>query len=171
MQGVELAPKWLEQGVSSDLWLLFLFGLFVLEGAYLLYVVPSELLVPAALLVVGDSAGAFLSILFVACLGATIGQVGLFIAVRRIGRGWLLQTRWMPVTEGQLERFEGWFDKYGPVAVPVSNSLIFVRGTMTFPAGLSRMRLSAFVLYSATGTLIFEAAIALLYYAGIYVVF
>lgn len=139
-----------------------LLGVFVLEGLMVLYFAPSESLVPAAILALGDGTGTLAAILAVAVVGATLGQVALFVLVRRAGREYVLQRDWVGVTEAQLERFDTWFGRWGPIAVPVSNTLLFVRGVFTVPAGLSDMRLRSFALLSAVGTLCFEAALAAL---------
>lgn len=139
-----------------------LFLVFVVEGLMLLYVAPSESLVPAAILVLGDEPATLAAILAVAVLGATAGQVALFLVAHRAGREYVLERGWLGVSESQLDRFDAWFDRWGPIAVPVSNAMLFVRGMVTVPAGLSEMRLQTFALLSALGTLCFEAALAAL---------
>ncbi len=142
--------------------LVALFGVFVVEGAMLLYIAPSESLVPAALVVLGDSPGTIVAILVVSVVGATVGQVTLFVLVRRAGREYVLERRWLGVSDAQLSRFDTWFERWGPLAVPVSNTMLFVRGMLTFPAGLSDMDLRTFAVLSALGTLCFEAILAAL---------
>jgi len=136
-----------------------LLGVFVLEGLMLLYLAPSESLVPAAIVAFGDRPNTLLAILSLAVVGATLGQVALFVVVRRAGREYVLDRGWLGVSEAQLSRFDAWFQRWGPIAVPVTNTMLFVRGMITVPAGLSDMRLRTFVLLSAIGTLCFEAAL------------
>ncbi|QLG61009.1 DedA family protein [Halorarum salinum] len=156
-------PPWLEGLLSSEWAYVVLFGVFVLEGAMLMYFVPSELVVPGSLVLLGHSPDRVLAILGIAVLGATIGQFALFKLAQRGGREWLLRKRWFRVSEDTLDRFDGWFDRWGPIVVPVSNSLLFTRGMLTVPAGLSEMDDRQFVVLSAIGTLCFEAALAGLY--------
>jgi len=139
-----------------------LLGVFVIEGLMLLYFAPSESLVPAAVLVLGDGPATLAAILAVAVAGATLGQVGLFLVARRAGREYVIERGWIGVTEPQLERFDAWFDRWGPLAVPVSNTMLFVRGMLTVPAGLSDMDLRTFAALSAVGTFCFEAILAAL---------
>jgi len=139
-----------------------LLGVFVIEGLMLLYFAPSESLVPAAVLVLGDGPATLAAILAVAVAGATLGQVGLFLVTRRAGRECVIERGWIGVSEAQLERFDAWFDRWGPLAVPVSNTMLFVRGMLTVPAGLSDMDLRTFAALSAVGTLCFEAILAAL---------
>jgi membrane protein DedA with SNARE-associated domain len=134
---------------------------FVLEGAMLMYFMPSELMVPASLVLLGRDEIFF--ILGVAVVGATIGQYALFKVAERGGREYLLQKRWFKVSESKLDRFDGWFDRWGPVVIPVSNSLLFTRGMLTVPAGFAEMDDRKFLALSALGTLSFEAILAGLY--------
>lgn len=137
-----------------------LFGVFILEGAMLLYFAPSESLVPAAVLVLGNSTGEIAAVVGVAVVGATIGQTALFVLAKRSGREVLRERRWIAVSEDSLDRFERWFDRWGPVVVPVSNTLLFTRGMLTIPAGLAEMDTRHFVALSALGTLAFEGILA-----------
>ena len=137
-----------------------LFAVFVVEGAMLLYFAPSESLVPAAVLALADSTTDIAAILAVAVVGATIGQTALFVLARRGGREAIFERRWFSVSEDRLARFEAWFDRWGPVVVPVSNTLLFTRGMATIPAGLAEMDTRTFVALSALGTLSFELLLA-----------
>jgi membrane protein DedA with SNARE-associated domain len=145
--------------------LVALLFVFVLEGAMLLYFAPSEALVPAAVTVLARTAGGYelptvAAILLVAVAGATAGQTGLFLLAKRGGREWLLERPWFRVDEARLDRFGRYFDKYGLLAVPASNTLLFTRGMLTVPAGVAGMETRRFVALSAVGTLAFEAILA-----------
>lgn len=140
-----------------------LFCILVLEGAMLLYFAPSEALVPAGIALLTGGAGDYLGIatvIGVAVLGATVGQYALFTIAKRAGREYLLEQSWFRVSEDRLERFDGWFDRWGPLAVPVSNSLLFTRGMLTVPAGLADMDDRTFVALSAFGSVIFQSWLA-----------
>ncbi|WP_255152632.1 DedA family protein [Halorarius halobius] len=146
--------------LNSEYAFLILLGVFVLEGAMLMYVMPSEGIVPAAILLLGESPVEYALIIGVAVVGATIGQFALFSLAKRGGREYLLEKRWFRISEEKLDRFDGWFDRWGPVVVPVSNSLLFTRGMLTVPAGLAEMDDREFVALSALGTLSFECILA-----------
>ncbi|WP_101295081.1 DedA family protein [Halegenticoccus soli] len=168
---VEEMPAEFQQLLESEYALLVLLGVFVLEGAMLMYFMPSELIVPGSIFLIGDTsrlvAPANLAIIAIAVVGATIGQYALFKVARRGGREYLLQKRWFRISEAQLDRFDGWFERWGPAAVLLSNTLLFTRGMLTVPAGLSDLSDRRFVAYSALGTLSFELILAgLLVFAG-----
>lgn len=160
------APTWLESLLTSDLALAVLLGICILEGTMLLRFMPSELIAPTALALIGTSIADITVILTITVVGTTIGQTILFFLIRRAGREYLLQKRWFPLTGARLDRFDGWFDRWGPVAVAGSNTLLFVRGVLTVPAGLSDMQLRSFVTLSAIGTLSFQAILTGLYLLG-----
>jgi membrane protein DedA with SNARE-associated domain len=126
----------------------------------LLYFAPSESLVPVALFAVGRSPEDIAVVVGIAVLGATVGQYLLFLLAKRGGRERLLERPWFRVSEERLDRFDGWFDRWGPLVVPVSNSLLFTRGMLTVPAGFAEMDDRQFVALSALGTLSFELVLA-----------
>jgi membrane protein DedA with SNARE-associated domain len=160
-------PAWLSSLFTSEVGYLVFFAICVLEGAMLLRFMPSELVVPSALLLMGTAPSTVLTIIGLAVVGTTIGQVALFYAVRRLGRRYVVQSQWVPVTDDRLDRFDDWFERWGRVVVPVSNTLLFVRGLFTFPAGLSEMRGSTFLVLSAVGSLTFQSILASVYlFAG-----
>jgi membrane protein DedA with SNARE-associated domain len=143
--------------------------IFVLEGAMLLYFAPSEILVPAAIGALATTDGGYewgtiVAIFAVAVVGATAGQTTLFLLAQRGGREWLLRKPWFRVSEDQLERFAGWFDRWGDAAVPISNALLFTRGMVTVPAGVAEMDVRRFAALSALGTLVFEGWLAVSFY-------
>lgn len=154
-------PPLLRDLLASEYALVVLFGVFVLEGAMLMYFVPSELVVPGALVLLGEDRA--VAVIAVAVAGATVGQYALFVLAKRAGREYLLDRRWFRIDDDRLARFEGWFERWGPLVVPLSNSLLFTRGMLTVPAGLAAMSDRRFVALSAAGTLVFESALAALY--------
>ena len=158
-------PDFLRDLLASDYAFVVLFGVFVLEGAMLMYFMPSELIVPGALLLIGETVADAALIIGIAVLGATVGQYLLFKVAKRAGREYLLQTRWFRVSDERLAKFEGWFDRWGPIVIPVSNALLLTRGMLTVPAGLAEMEDREFVALSALGTLAFECLLAGLYVA------
>ena len=155
------------EALLREYWLPALFGVFIIEGAMLLYFAPSEALVPAAIVAAQKTSVApantttYVTIIVTAVVAATIGQYLLFLLAKRWGRERLLERPWFRVSDDQLTKFENWFGKWGLFAVPASNSFLFTRGMLTVPAGLSKMRDRDFIVLSALGTLSFEVLLAL----------
>ncbi len=137
-----------------------LFFVFILEGAMLLYFAPSESLVPFAVTFLASSTADLVFIIAIAVVGATIGQYALFLLAKHGGREYLLEKSWVRIDPDRLDRFDGWFERWGPIVVPVSNTLLFTRGMLTVPAGFAEMDDGRFVVLSALGTLSFEVILA-----------
>ncbi|WP_339105640.1 VTT domain-containing protein [Haloterrigena salinisoli] len=165
---LEGMPTWLESLFASEFAFAVLLGICILEGAMMLRFMPSELVVPSALALMGSSIPKTVAIVAVAVVGTTLGQFLLFCLVRRAGREYVIQKRWFPLTESRLERFDGWFDRWGGIAVAASNTMLVVRGLLTVPAGLSEMDGRTFVALSALGSLSFQSILAGLYLFGGY---
>lgn len=154
----KLAEQWLDQyGLFA------LFFILILEGAMLLYFAPSESLVPIGVTLLPNSSHDYTTIavvILVAVVGATIGQYALFSLAKRGGREYLLEKPWFRVSESSLDRFDGWFQRWGRIVVPVSNALLFTRGMLTVPAGFAEMDDREFIVLSALGTLVFQSWLA-----------
>lgn len=155
-------PPYLRNLLDSEYALVALLCVFVLEGAMLMYFMPSEAIVPVSIGLMGHTISEIVVIIGVAVIGATTGQFALFLLAKRGGREWLLKKRWFRVSDSSLDRFDGWFERWGPVVIPVSNALPFTRGMLTVPAGFAEMRNREFVALSALGTVIFETTLAAL---------
>lgn len=163
---VLLGDSSMVEGFLSEYGLLALFAILVLEGAMLLYFAPSEALVPASIQLFAASTNDVWTIailILVATAGATVGQFALFTVAKRTGREWLLDRSWFRVREDRVTQFEGWFERWGHVAVALSNALLFTRGMLTVPAGFADMDDVEFVALSALGTLVFQTWIALVW--------
>ncbi|SDL92935.1 membrane protein DedA, SNARE-associated domain [Halogranum gelatinilyticum] len=157
-------PSYLQGLLDSEYALLVLLAVFVLEGAMLMYIMPSELIVPGAILLIGDTTQLVsptnLLIIGIAVMGATTGQYLLFKLAERGGRDYLLGKRWFRISEEKLDKFDGWFQRWGPVVVPLSNTMLFTRGMLTVPAGFSELDGRKFLVLSAVGTLSFQVILA-----------
>jgi membrane protein DedA with SNARE-associated domain len=137
-----------------------LFAVFVIEGAMVLYFAPSESVVPAAVILLADTPAEVALVVAVSAAGATVGQTLLFGVARYGGRELIQRSRLLSLGGDHMDRFEAWFDRWGTLSVPASNTLPFVRGMLTVPAGVADMRVRRFVLLSALGTLCFETLLA-----------
>lgn len=156
-------PPAVETLLTSEFAFIVLFGISVLEGMMLLRFMPSELVVPTALVLIGSSMTDAILIVLITVFGTTIGQFVLFSLVRQGGRNYVLQKSWFRMNESRLQRIDRWFKRWGPIAIPISNTLLFVRGLLTVPAGLSDMDGRTFVTLSALGSLSFQSILAALY--------
>ena len=121
-------PDWLASMFTSEVGLLVLLGISILEGTMMLRFMPSELVVPSALLLIGSSIPEVVTIVTIAVIGTTIGQTILFVLARRGGREYLLQKGWIPVSESRLDRVSSG-------STPIANPSSGIRSAlMYFPS-------------------------------------
>jgi len=97
-------------------------------------------------------AWAYVTIAVTGVLGNTLGAVGGWVIGFYGGRPLLERYgKWLHVTERRMERAEGWFDRFGRVAVPLGFAAPVVRSFVAIPAGLFRERPAQFVPLAALG--------------------
>jgi membrane protein DedA with SNARE-associated domain len=85
-------------------------------------------------------------------LSAAIGPVRLRALVIRYGV-------WMGFREPDLDRAEAWFDRHSRVAVLICRCIPLVRSLISIPAGFRRMPLGAFTVFTALGSLVWNAVL------------
>ena len=107
-------------------------------------------------------------LIILGAIGATIGTTAIYLIALKLGRTILLRyLKFVKVSEKKLERVEIWFEKYGDKAVFLGRMVPVMREMISVPAGLLRMKIPKFVLYSFAGSLIWAAATILAgYYFG-----
>jgi membrane protein DedA with SNARE-associated domain len=124
---------------------------------------PSELVLPYAGFLVGDPSqlepitGArwdFWIVVAVATLGNTIGSViGYYIGAWG-GRPFLERYgKYLHIRPHELELADRFFQKYGPATAFFSRLMPIVRTFISFPAGVARMPIGKFILYSTLGAI------------------
>lgn len=86
----------------------------------------------------------------------TIGLYGGRPLIARFGKYVLLNER-------HLDKAERWFSKYGEVTVLFGRMVPAVRTFVSLPAGIARMRVWRFVVFSVIGSLVWNIAMV---YAG-----
>lgn len=119
--------------------------------------IPSEVVLP---LVGFTAASGKLNVVFVipaAILGALLGALpwyfaGRLFSLERLKRLSAHYGRLVTLTPDELTYASQWFSRHGKKAVLIGRLVPIVRTLISVPAGLARMPLSLFLLYSAVGT-------------------
>ena len=136
-------------------------------------IIPSEVIVPMAGWKVSQSASdpavveplthapwSFLLALLVATVGAVIGSLAGYLIGAWGGRPLLDRYgRYVHIQATQLDRADAWFARYGDRAVFFGRLVPLVRALINYPAGVARMPIGRFVLFSALGSLPWNAAL------------
>ncbi len=129
---------------------------------------PSEIIMPfAGWLLIRDQSLP-VSYVFLAGLYGAIGNVIGSLVSYAVGvwggRPFLNKYgKYILITKHDLDRADYWFKRYGSWSIFVSRLLPAVRTFISLPAGIARMNLIKFVVYSLVGSFIWSLALA---YAG-----
>ena len=116
----------------------------------------------------GFSIFAVIPMIILGALGATLGTTIIYLIALKLGRTILLRyLRFVKVNDKKLERVEIWFEKYGDKAVFLGRMVPVMREMISVPAGLLKMKIIKFILYTFGGSLIWSAGTILAgYYFG-----
>ena len=104
---------------------------------------------------------AYVALIVAGVAGNTVGGIGGW-AIGHFGGRPLVERhgRLIHVTPARMARAERWFERFGPVAVPLGFATPLVRSFVAIPAGFSEVRLRRFIPLSAVGILAFSAVLA-----------
>jgi membrane protein DedA with SNARE-associated domain len=115
--------------------------------------IPSELILPFAGFLVGRGEIGFLPALIASTAGSLSGALILYALGRWGGRNLILRYgRYLRVKEVDLDRAEGWFDKYDEWVVLFGRMVPGVRSVVSIPAGMLRTPFLRFVLLTTAGS-------------------
>lgn len=158
--------KWFVENANY----LFVFIFMVIESSFIPF--PSELVVPpAAYLALQEcsSMNIYLVVLF-ATLGALVGAyINYYLAIwlgrplvykfanSRFGHICLLD-------ETKVEKAESYFDKHGVISTFIGRLIPGIRQLISIPAGLARMNIIKFSIFTTLGALLWNIALATLGY-------
>lgn len=127
--------------------------------------IPSELIMPLAgfvaargdlnivLVVASGAVGSVLGALFWFYVGRLLGRERMKRFVSRHGR-------WFTMTPEEVEEAFAWFDRHRGKAVFFGRLLPSIRTLISVPAGIARMPLVPFLLYTTIGTALWTAFLA-----------
>ena len=152
---------------------LFVFVFMVIESSFIPF--PSEVVVPPAAYIACTNIGAgadmnIYLVVVIATLGALTGAfinyyLSLWIgrpivykfANSRLGHACL-------INQEKVEKAEKYFDEHGAVSTFVGRLIPAIRQLISIPAGLARMNVGVFAIFTALGALVWNVVLALLGY-------
>jgi membrane protein DedA with SNARE-associated domain len=134
---------------------------------------PSELILPFAGFMVSDPTQIepitgqpwnFWIVVIVATIGNTCGSLVAYAIGAWGGRPFLERYgRYLLIRDHEIEAADRFFEKYGAATVFFGRLLPIVRTFISFPAGVTRMPVGKFIVYSTAGALPWSIALV---YAG-----
>jgi membrane protein DedA with SNARE-associated domain len=126
---------------------------------------PSEVIMPFSGSLVASGRFGLNKVAIAGAVGCLLGSYVAYFAGARGGRRFLERHgRWLLIAPHELEVADRFFEKWGSPAVFFSRLLPVVRTFIAFPAGVARMRLLPFTIYTLIGSYIWCLVLA---YAGL----
>ena len=135
------------------------FGIFV--GMFLestLVPLPSELvMIPAGLAVSSGEMNIYIA-LFVGVLGNVVGAVFSYYLAASIGRTILFRIgKYFFVKAETIIKIEKFFENHGPISIFIGRLLPGFRHFISLPAGVARMDMKLFFIYTTLGSTIWNS--------------
>jgi len=129
----------------------------------LLVPIPSELVLPLSGHLVGQGRFSFVALLVWTTAGAVASSLIPYVPARWLGEERLRRFlrrfgRFVLVYESDLDKVSGWFERHGLPAVLICRLVPGVGGLISVPAGIKRMPLWRFVLYTSLGSGLWNGA-------------
>ncbi|MDH3203638.1 MAG: DedA family protein [Nitrosopumilus sp.] len=159
-------------------WIADFLGTHLYEGIFLAALLET-IIPPIPTLAVFPTAGFLASqqgisligvipMIILGAIGATIGTTAIYLIALKLGRIVLLRyLKYVRVSEKKLGRVEVWFEKYGDKAVFLGRMVPVMREMISIPAGLLKMRIPKFVMYTFAGSCVWSSGTILAgYYFG-----
>jgi len=141
-------------------------GVFVAMGLESACIpLPSEVIMPFAGFVVWKGELTLIGVVLAGTAGSLAGSLVAYF-VGAYGGLPLLERygKYVLIRKSEIHRAHTWFERYGEIAVFVSRVLPIVRTFISLPAGVARMDVKRFFLYTVLGSLIWCFALA---YVGV----
>jgi len=138
-------------------------GVFILMALEsMIAPVPSEMVMPFAGFLIYTGEFTILGVLLASSLGSIAGSLFSYWLGRKGEPVVLKFGRYLMLNPHHLEWTEMFFDKYGSRTIFISRFIPVVRHLISIPAGLGKMSLLPFVLYTTIGATIWNMFLALL---------
>ncbi len=116
--------------------------------------IPSEVILPLSGYLAWRGALDPIGATLAGSLGSMLGSLAAYYVGLKLGRPFLERYgRYLLITRGELERAERWFARYGGRATLVARVLPLVRTFISLPAGIGKMELRTFTIYSFVGSI------------------
>ena len=140
--------------------LLAVFVLMVFESCGFPF--PSEVIMPTSGVLAATGHLNLVAAIFAGAAANLVGSLIAYALAARFGEPLLLGPgRWIGIRRHHLEMADGWFQRWGLLAVLVGRVLPVIRTYISFPAGLARIDLARFSILTFVGALPWCAALAL----------
>ncbi|MDE6792747.1 MAG: DedA family protein [Muribaculaceae bacterium] len=152
---------------------MFVFVFMVIESSFIPF--PSEVVVPPAAYLACTNTGAgsdmnIFLVVIIATLGALVGAFINYYLALWIGRPVVYsfaESRLghiFMINKEKVEKAEAYFDKHGAVSTFVGRLIPAIRQLISIPAGIARMNVGQFAIFTFLGALVWNGVLGVLGY-------
>jgi len=140
-----------------------IFLLMIAESA--LIPIPSEVIMPFSGYLVSSGKFNVVYVIIAGSIGNLVGSLVAYYIGFRLGREFILRYgKYVLLRKSHLELTESYFKKYGNRSTFISRMLPAVRTYISLPAGVAKMNIRSFIIYTLIGSIIWNSALT---YIGI----
>jgi membrane protein DedA with SNARE-associated domain len=134
--------------------------------------IPSELIMPLAGFTIAQGKMHFLPAVLAGIIGTMVGALPWYYAGKLVGERRLRRLadrygKWLTLSGKDIDKANSWFNRHGAKTVLFCRLIPGVRTLISLPAGINRMPIALFLLYSTVGTALWVVLLtALGYFLG-----
>lgn len=119
--------------------------------------IPSEVILPFGGYLASSGVLNVLGVVLAGTTGGTIGSIALYYVSAIFGNTFIKKWgKYIFISEEHIEMTSEWFKKYGSFAIFTTRLLPIVRGLISIPAGIAKMNIWPFTIYTFLGTFIWS---------------
>ena len=127
--------------------------------------IPSEVVLPLAGNLTNEGQFSLFGVVFWGMIGSLLGAylfygLGVIFNEDKIRRFVEKYGKWAMITVDDFDKAVGFFDKHGPFTIFFGRMVPIVRSLISIPAGMHRMKLLPFTLYTIAGTSLWNVILA-----------
>lgn len=125
---------------------------------------PSDIILPLSGYLAAMGPLSLAGVIAATSAGSVFGSLTLYVAGRQLGEEKLRRLlrrygRYATFEEIELDRLLAWFSRYGCVVVMVARVVPVARSLISIPAGMNRMPIGRFLVFSAIGATFWNSAL------------
>ncbi|KAF6242738.1 DedA family protein [Nitrosopumilus sp. b1] len=169
MNEIESFIQWITELISEHLF----FGVFLAALIETVFPpIPTLAIFPVAGYIASQSGIELFQVILlgiVGGIGATIGSTVIYFVAYFLGRKALLKyLRYARISEEKLVKIERWFERHGDKTVFFGRMVPVMREMISVPAGLLKMNIGKFLLFTFLGSCVYSTGVILAgYFFGV----
>ncbi len=130
--------------------------------------IPSEVIMPFAGYLAAEGKFNIVLVILVGSFGAVLGSTVAYYLGYVLGRGFIRRYgKYFGLKEEHIDKAHEWFEKWGSAAIFIGHSLPGARSIISIPAGIAKMDIRFFMIFTFAGAMVWNTFLALLgFYLG-----